>query len=69
MTRPADSTCSSYPVRNLELDVEHTFCILAPTVVDRVGGNLATDAVANAAPDGYTLLIGNQGPMVVNPHL
>lgn len=34
-----------------------------------VGGNLATDAVAAAAPDGYTLLIGNQGPMVVNPHL
>jgi tripartite-type tricarboxylate transporter receptor subunit TctC len=33
------------------------------------GGNIATDAVANAAPDGYTLLIGNQGPMVVNPHL
>src|SRR5262245_56430671 len=33
------------------------------------GGNLATDAVANARPDGYTLLIGNQGPMVVNPHL
>jgi tripartite-type tricarboxylate transporter receptor subunit TctC len=33
------------------------------------GGNIATDAVAGAAPDGYTLLIGNQGPMVVNPHL
>lgn len=33
------------------------------------GGNIATDAVANAAPDGYTLLMGNQGPMVVNPHL
>jgi tripartite-type tricarboxylate transporter receptor subunit TctC len=33
------------------------------------GGNVATDAVAGAAPDGYTLLIGNQGPMVVNPHL
>jgi tripartite-type tricarboxylate transporter receptor subunit TctC len=33
------------------------------------GGNLATDAVAKAAPDGTTLLIGNQGPMVVNPHL
>ncbi len=33
------------------------------------GGNLATDAVANAMPDGYTLLIGNQGPMAVNPHL
>lgn len=33
------------------------------------GGNIATDFVANATPDGYTLLIGNQGPMVVNPHL
>jgi tripartite-type tricarboxylate transporter receptor subunit TctC len=33
------------------------------------GGNLATDAVANAKPDGYTLLVGNQGPMSVNPHL
>jgi tripartite-type tricarboxylate transporter receptor subunit TctC len=32
-------------------------------------GNLATDAVAHAKADGYTLLIGNQGPMVVNPHL
>ena len=33
------------------------------------GGNLATDAVATAKPDGYSLLIGNQGPMAVNPHL
>ena len=33
------------------------------------GGNIATDAVAIARPDGYTLLMGNQGPMVVNPHL
>jgi tripartite-type tricarboxylate transporter receptor subunit TctC len=33
------------------------------------GGNLATDATANAKPDGYTLLIGNQGPMVVNIHM
>ena len=33
------------------------------------GGNLATDAASNAKPDGYTLLIGNQGPMVVNIHL
>ena len=29
-------------------------------------GNLATEAAAAAAPDGHTLLIGNQGPMVVN---
>ena len=33
------------------------------------GGNLATDAAAGAKPDGYTLLIGNQGPMVVNIHM
>ena len=32
-------------------------------------GNIGTDVVASAEPDGYTLLIGNQGPMVVNPHL
>ena len=33
------------------------------------GGNIATDAAAAARPDGYTLLIGSQGPMVVNMHL
>lgn len=33
------------------------------------GGNLATEIVARAKADGYTLLVGNQGPMVVNPHL
>jgi len=33
------------------------------------GGNLATEIAARARPDGYTLLVGNQGPMVVNPHL
>jgi tripartite-type tricarboxylate transporter receptor subunit TctC len=33
------------------------------------GGNIATDAVSTAAPDGYTLLMGNQGPMVVNIHM
>jgi tripartite-type tricarboxylate transporter receptor subunit TctC len=32
-------------------------------------GNLGTEVVAKARPDGYTLLIGNQGPMVVNPHI
>ncbi|WP_411840368.1 Bug family tripartite tricarboxylate transporter substrate binding protein [Paracoccus sp. ME4] len=31
--------------------------------------NIGTDVVASADPDGYTLLIGNQGPMVVNPHI
>jgi tripartite-type tricarboxylate transporter receptor subunit TctC len=33
------------------------------------GGNIATQTAANAAPDGYTILMANQGPMAVNPHL
>lgn len=33
------------------------------------GGNIASQMVAAAAPDGYTVLMANQGPMVVNPHL
>lgn len=31
--------------------------------------NIRTEVVASSEPDGYTLLIGNQGPMVVNPHI
>lgn len=31
--------------------------------------NTGTEVAAAAAADGHTLLIGNQGPMVVNPHL
>lgn len=41
----------------------------ASVVVDNrggAGGNLAGDAVAKASPDGYTLLIGSTGPVVVN---
>jgi tripartite-type tricarboxylate transporter receptor subunit TctC len=33
------------------------------------GGNIGTDAVAKAAPDGYTWVLGNIGPMAVNPTL
>lgn len=33
------------------------------------GGNLATDTAAQAPADGYTLLMGNHGPMSVNPTL
>jgi tripartite-type tricarboxylate transporter receptor subunit TctC len=43
-----------------------------PVVVENkpgAGGNLATEAVASAKPDGYTLLMGNQGPMTVNQSL
>lgn len=33
------------------------------------GGNVASQQAASAEPDGYTVLMANQGPMVVNPHL
>jgi tripartite-type tricarboxylate transporter receptor subunit TctC len=33
------------------------------------GGNLATEAAAAARPDGYTMLMGNHGPMSVNVSL
>lgn len=43
-----------------------------PVVVEnRVGGNgsIAGDAVAKATPDGYTLLLGMDSLLTVNPHL
>ena len=33
------------------------------------GGNIGTDMVAKAAPDGYTLLMGYVGPLAINPSL
>jgi len=33
------------------------------------GGNVATDYVARAAPDGYTILLGNVGSLAVAPFL
>ena len=43
-----------------------------PVIVDNkpgAGGNIGMDLVAKAAPDGYTLVIGPTGNLVVNPHL
>lgn len=37
--------------------------------VATAGGNVATQTAAKAAPDGYTILMANQGPMAVNPHM
>ena len=43
-----------------------------PVVVEnRAGSNgvLATEATAKATPDGYTLMLGPEGMLVINPHL
>ena len=31
-------------------------------------GNVGMDVAARAAPDGYTLFLGNVGTMAINPH-
>ena len=43
-----------------------------PVLVENVtgsGGNVATDRVAKATPDGYTLLLATSGPIVVHSSL
>src|SRR5690349_8565990 len=43
-----------------------------PVVVDNRGGangGIGTALVAKSAGDGYTLLMGNSGPMTINPVL
>jgi tripartite-type tricarboxylate transporter receptor subunit TctC len=43
-----------------------------PVVIENrsgANGNLAMDAAAKAPPDGYTLLLGADSNMVINPHV
>jgi tripartite-type tricarboxylate transporter receptor subunit TctC len=46
--------------------------LAVPIVVDNrpgAGGNVAMQAAAHSAPDGYTLVVAGQGPFALNPHL
>lgn len=43
-----------------------------PVIVENrggAGGNIGTDAVAKATPDGYTFVVSASGPLAINPSL
>jgi tripartite-type tricarboxylate transporter receptor subunit TctC len=43
-----------------------------PIVIENrpgAGGNVGMEAAARSTPDGYTLLLGNVGPLAINPHV
>jgi tripartite-type tricarboxylate transporter receptor subunit TctC len=66
----AMAQAQDYPARNITLVVPYA-AGGGNDAMARIGagGTIATRAVAKAAPDGYTLVIGGTGTLAVNPTL
>ena len=65
----APGGASDYAIRLIQPSLEKT--LGQPLVIDnRTGaaGNVGMEAAARAAPDGYTLFLGNIGTVAINPH-
>lgn len=59
-------------IRARMIGTELTKTLGQPLVIENkpgAGGVLGTDAIAKAAPDGYTIGMGNLAPLAVNPSL
>jgi tripartite-type tricarboxylate transporter receptor subunit TctC len=66
---PFDAGGNADAVGRIVAEVMHQ-ALGQPVVVDNrggAGGSIGADAVAKSAPDGYTLLVGSNGPLTVNP--
>lgn len=58
--------------RSRQLGQKMSLILKQPIVIDNkpgAGGNIGTEAIARAAPDGYTIGMGNFAPMAVNKTL
>ena len=54
--------------RSRQLGQKMSLILKQPIVIDNkpgAGGNIGTEAIVRAAPDGYTIGIGNFAPMAV----
>jgi len=65
----APGGASDYAIRLIQPSLEKTLG-QALVIDNRTGaaGNVGMEAAARAAPDGYTLFLGNIGTVAINPH-